>query len=144
MMALVDYSSSSEEGEDQDDTVVDSTFANSGDLKRKRDSITSDLPPLPPTFHDLYASTTRVSTRDDPSLHGGRKRITPHIEGNWPTHIYIECESDLFISEHQKAFADTIEGILGLQNMICYARSLHLCKKTCLLDLMLKLRWRAC
>jgi hypothetical protein len=84
-MALVDYSSS-------DDDENNEAEAKAGSLKRKRDNESSDdLPPLPSKFHDLYASTTRVSTRDDPSLHGGRKRVTPHIEGNWPTHLYIEC-----------------------------------------------------
>jgi hypothetical protein len=86
-MALVDYSSS-----DADETNEAEAEAEAGSLKRKRDNESSDdLPPLPSKFHDLYASTTRVSTRDDPSLHGGRKRVTPHIEGNWPTHLYIEC-----------------------------------------------------
>lgn len=84
-MALVDYSSS-----DEDERAPVKGQPN---LKRKRDDTSSDLPPLPSKFHDLYASTTRVSPRDDPSLHGGRKRVTPHVEGNWPTHLYIECMS---------------------------------------------------
>jgi hypothetical protein len=95
-MALVDYSSSEDEDEGQaKDTRVAKEATPSEDakptLKRKLVSI-SDLPPLPSKFRDLYATATRVSTHDDPSLHGGRKRVTPHIQGNWPTHIYVECK----------------------------------------------------
>ena len=89
-MALVDYSSS-DEHEEEIQSTIDSKSTN---LKRKRDDeSSSELPPLPSKFHDLYASNTRVSTRDDSTLHGGRKRVTPHVEGNWPTHLYIECMS---------------------------------------------------
>lgn len=87
-MALVDYVSSDD---DEDEDALSQSASLAASLKRKRDEGASDLPPLPSRFHDLYATATRVSTRDDPSLHGGRKRVTPHIEGNWPTHLYIEC-----------------------------------------------------
>ena len=83
-MPLVDYSSESE-----DESVVGSKRES---LKRKRSSPRSAPPPPPAAFHDLYASSARTSTRDDPSLHGGRKRAIPHVEGNWPSHIYLECK----------------------------------------------------
>ncbi|KAE8451056.1 hypothetical protein EG329_004728 [Mollisiaceae sp. DMI_Dod_QoI] len=88
-MALVDYTSSDDGDKEVESTIATDT-STSQSLKRKRAESSSDLPPLPSKFHDLYASTTRVSTRDDPSLHGGRKRVMPHVEGNWPTHLYIE------------------------------------------------------
>jgi U6 snRNA phosphodiesterase len=97
-MALVNYVTSDED-EDEDRSglghMPKASSAPPKDLKRKRTypANSSDLPPLPSKFHDLYASKVRVSTLDDPSLHGGRKRITPHVEGNWPSHVYIECNS---------------------------------------------------
>ncbi|KAH8689033.1 U6 snRNA phosphodiesterase Usb1 [Talaromyces proteolyticus] len=93
-MALVQYSDSDSEHE-LDDERVKIDLSTRKKLRGNSTSMTpadsrSSLPPLPTGFHDLYASSTRVSVRDDPSLHGGRKRVIPHVEGNWPTHIYLE------------------------------------------------------
>lgn len=80
-MGLVDYSDSSE------------SEAEPASKKRKLETQqTNVLPPLPAQFRDLYSSTVRTSTQDDPALHGGRKRVTPHVAGYWPTHVYLDCK----------------------------------------------------
>lgn len=92
-MSLVQYSDSeSDSGNQQHANPVQKPKIL---LKRKRSQPSSDdLPPLPAAFHDLYSTNARVSTSDDPSLHGGRKRAVPHVDGNWPSHIYLECKAE--------------------------------------------------
>lgn len=115
-MPLVDYSDS--DGSDSP-PADDSRNPAGADRKRKREELPRfDLPPLPDSFHDLYASNVRASTQDDPGLHGGRQRQTPHVEGNWPTHVYIECKS---FSASWPIFRKTLvanweEGILREKN----------------------------
>jgi hypothetical protein len=84
-MPLVQYSDSESDSESRSSLRP---------AKKARHNINPgpSLPPLPASFHNLYASSTRVSVQDNPSLHGGRKRIIPHVEGNWPTHLYLECK----------------------------------------------------
>ncbi|RAH66232.1 HVSL domain-containing protein [Aspergillus aculeatinus CBS 121060] len=90
-MALVQYSESESESGSDSEPVRASQPPNKKLCTTKPPPTQSlPLPPLPAAFHDLYASSTRVSVRDDPSLHGGRKRVIPHVEGNWPTHLYLE------------------------------------------------------
>ncbi|ORY19453.1 hypothetical protein BCR34DRAFT_595419 [Clohesyomyces aquaticus] len=101
-MALVQYPDSDEDAHVRDSKaaspVQPSPFphpaAGLTSVKRKREarstSPASELPPLPAAFHDFYSTNTRLSTRDDPSLHGGRKRAIPHVDGNWPSHVYLE------------------------------------------------------
>lgn len=54
---------------------------------------TTTLPPIPLRFHELYAVPPRLGKDDDPALHGGRRRAIPHMHGNWPTHVFLECVS---------------------------------------------------
>lgn len=85
MAGLVDYSSDEEAGEVNKDAAKTDSAS-----EHTRAATPTALPPLPRSFLDLYATNVRTSTADDPSLHQGRTRATPHVAGRWPSHIYVE------------------------------------------------------
>ncbi|AOW05527.1 U6 snRNA phosphodiesterase Usb1 [Yarrowia lipolytica] len=54
------------------------------------------LPPLPSSFYDLY--TSKPASQLDASCEtdkNGKVRALPHIEGQWPTHVYLEWKPDV-------------------------------------------------
>lgn len=117
MPQLVDYS----ESDDSDAVNTDSNSQPQG-TKHKRpgpQEVRTDkaaaLPALPESFHNLYASTARLGTQDDPSLHGGRQRQTPHVEGHWPTHVYIDCKSTPIIPPKASATPNVLMRIEGFR-----------------------------
>lgn len=102
-MPLVDYESDEPDAEDEDENSAKAAAARAGrasepPAKKRRvyqdgpPRTNTSLPPLPQAFHDQYASTVRLSNVDIPSLHQGRKRVNPHVPGNWPSHLYVECK----------------------------------------------------
>ncbi|MCJ1380820.1 poly(U)-specific 3'-to-5' RNA exonuclease [Xylographa soralifera] len=129
-MPLVNYSDSEDSAHEETGRneveeihVIGKSFPGKN-LKRKSSGIsTSDLPPLPDAFHDLYASNARVSTQDDPALHGGRQRGTPHVDGQWPSHIYVEwyptsAESTKLATLINKLNDEVFDGDAKLQSLL--------------------------
>jgi hypothetical protein len=78
MNSLVNYSSSESESEDevplkpQEITVKSKT--------------TNKLPML------LSIDKKTNCDKDNPEDHQMRQRSIPHVEGNWATHVFIDCE----------------------------------------------------
>jgi hypothetical protein len=127
-MVLVDYPDSDTESPKPGDQQRIESIENEqpkSPRKRKYDAF-KETPPmqkpsppsLPSAFYSLYATNVRTSTSDDPSLHGGRRRQVPHVQGNWPTHVSLECKlhfpkSHLCLVEKRRCGweADRLEGI---------------------------------
>ena len=128
-MPLVEYSSS------ESDTET-SIVSHKPTLKRKRQlegldqEVRKPPPPLPASFHDLYATNVRTGTSDDPSLHGGRQRGTPHVVGNYAGHVYVEwypsAEETSVISKVIHKFASCANVVSLLESDLGVPLPLHI------------------
>ncbi|KAF2723303.1 hypothetical protein K431DRAFT_319102 [Polychaeton citri CBS 116435] len=106
-MALVDYESSEPaSSSDGEETQQPRKKQKRGPSHGEKPS---NLPPLPSIFQDLYSSTVRSSTQDDPSLHAGRTRVTPHVEGSWPTHVYLDWRPRHHEAEHLSKIVEAVQ-----------------------------------
>ncbi|KAI9599131.1 hypothetical protein BDF19DRAFT_430193 [Syncephalis fuscata] len=71
-------------------------------------------PPPPPAFHSLFVRPG--GPRDDPKQHQGRIRATPHIRGNWSTHVYLSIHPSEELSVLlQKMFNAAKQSVPNLQ-----------------------------
>ncbi|PFH61863.1 hypothetical protein XA68_15991 [Ophiocordyceps unilateralis] len=116
-MALVDYSSSSSSSSSSSPTSDAGPAHQAKRLKSHQNKAPATpappMPPLPAAFHDLYASTVRQSIVDDPGLHQGRKRQTPHVPGCWPSHVYVEWHPTQRQHETLGQLLDMAEAMIG-------------------------------
>ncbi|KAF2626894.1 hypothetical protein BU25DRAFT_342818 [Macroventuria anomochaeta] len=117
-MSLVQYPDSDSESGGEEKVAFLSAQKPNTVLKRKRSKPSNDdLPPLPAAFHDLYSTNARVTTSDNPSLHGGRKRAVPHVEGNWPSHVYLEWVPSQTESDSLHSLIQTIKDSIKEENI---------------------------
>lgn len=72
MVGLVNYDS-----DESEDSVQSSQLSSN-----------NRLPPLPCSFYNVYTSNPKLS--EDPGFHEGRTREIAHVQGGWPSHIYLE------------------------------------------------------
>ncbi|KAF5390669.1 hypothetical protein D9757_002740 [Collybiopsis confluens] len=69
------------------------------------------LPQLPPKkkkLPSLSPSLLVPAPKDDPALHQGRIRSTPHVDGQWASHIYVPIRVESH-SAIQKLLIDALE-----------------------------------
>lgn len=72
----------------------------------------------------LLKVESSVSRRDSPSDHQNRTRQIPHVEGNWATHVFIDCKLAMILQYEVNSMFVNIFKIHWLNNsQECWSRS---------------------
>lgn len=81
IMNLVGYSDSS------DSSDTDSEQSNYLNINTSQ-NVQSLKPSLPLSFHSIYTANSKFASGSH--LYDGKSRVSAHVEGSWPTHIYLQ------------------------------------------------------
>lgn len=85
MKNLVEYSSSESENEEQAEATVQPAMPKVTVVQLAKPR-TNKLPML------LETKSLNSQQKESPEEHQMRTRSIPHVEGNWVTHVFIDCK----------------------------------------------------
>lgn len=89
MAGLVDYSSSES---DQEENVLSPMETSRTSIKLPMLLQVKETNQTTSKIHQMRTSTRTLNEIETVEKHQGRTRSFEHVEGNWATHIYIDCK----------------------------------------------------
>lgn len=95
MKNLVEYSSSDSDSEEDDCSVVPAK------KMKKEDQV---VQPKRSVKLPMLLSVEKPQAKGSREDHQMRTRAIPHVEGNWATHVFIDCKFYLFQRSSQSKF----------------------------------------
>ncbi|WVW80048.1 hypothetical protein I302_102021 [Kwoniella bestiolae CBS 10118] len=130
-MPLVEYDSSSDSDPDPDQEHEDRQIISNGRTKPKDQKRSESdemivrpmkrqrtLPSLPDTFE--------TAPKDDPSLHQGRRRTRPYVDGEYNTHVYLSLSIPTGLRMILEEVLKAIQDELPTHTMHSLLSSLHI------------------
>ncbi|WWC68721.1 uncharacterized protein I206_102655 [Kwoniella pini CBS 10737] len=121
-MPLVDYDSSGSEDEVQDHHDIPAENltrrALEGELKNRSNKKQKTLPSLPETF--------ATGSKDDPSLHQGRKRTRPYVDGEYNAHVYLSLSIPSSLRKVLEEILTSLQDQIPNHEIYSLVSSLHI------------------